>query len=192
MKIFLISGAVFFVDQLTKWLVKVNLSLGETIRVFGNFFQLTFIKNYGMAFGIAIPNKIFFNLLSIVAAGAILYYIFKFRKERLLPRFSLAVIFGGAVGNLYDRFMNGSVVDFMDMNVPDIQFRSFDLFLFSTPSVNLTRWPIFNVADIAVSVGMFLLVLTIISSNDTWLHSESHEEAISEDDIPLDDQKQQT
>ena len=186
MKILLISIAVFVLDQLTKWLVKINLTLGDSIRIIGTDLQLTYIKNDGMAFGIDIPNKLLFNILSVIAASAILYYLILLRREPFLPRFSLAVIFGGAMGNLYDRLLRGSVVDFMDMNVPDIQIRSFDLLLFSTPSVDLTRWPIFNVADIAVSVGMFLLVFTILSSHDPWFHHETTNE-----NIPVEDQNQQ-
>lgn len=168
MKMFLISLAVFFLDQVTKWIASTKLDLRESIEVLGDTIRLTHIQNYGMAFGIAIPNKYFFNILSLIAAGAILYYLISFRNQKFLPRFSLAIIFGGAIGNLFDRIMYGKVVDFMDINIPDINIPSFNLFIFETPAVYLDRWPIFNIADIAVSAGMFLLIYTIISSENPW------------------------
>ena len=164
MKIFLISACVFILDQVTKWLTLSNLALRESVELFGDAVKLTHIQNKGMAFGIAIPNKYVFNFLSLFAAGAILYYLIKLRNEKFLPRFSLAIIFGGAVGNLLDRIAYGRVVDFFDVNIPDIHISSFDLSLFTTPEIYLPRWPIFNVADIAVSVGMFLLICSIIIS----------------------------
>ncbi len=121
-----------------------------------------------MAFGIAIGNKILFNLFSVAAACAILYFLIKMRNESSLPRIALAVIFGGAVGNLFDRLAYGRVVDFMDVNIPDIP--SFDLFFFSTPT--FYRWPIFNVADVAVSLGMVILIYTIFTSATPWFELE--------------------
>ena len=168
MKMFLISLSVFFLDQVTKWIAKTQIGLRESVEVFGDTIRLTHIQNQGMAFGIAIPNKYFFNILSLIAAGAILYYLIRFRNIKFLPRFSLAVIFGGAIGNLLDRIMLGEVVDFIDVNIPDINIPSYNLFLFETPGIYLERWPIFNVADVAVSVGMFLLIYTIISSENPW------------------------
>jgi len=168
MKMFLIPFGVFLLDQVTKWIAKTKLDLRESIEVLGDTIKLTHIQNEGMAFGIAIPNKYFFNVLSLIAAGAILYYLIRFRNLKFLPRFSLAIIFGGAIGNLFDRIIHGKVVDFMDVNIPDINIPSYNLFIFETPAIYLERWPIFNVADIAVSVGMFLLIYTIISSENPW------------------------
>ena len=189
MKIVLISAAVFILDQVTKWLTEVKLSLGESVPVFGDALQLTHIQNQGMAFGIAIPNKILFNAVSIIAAGAILYYVVKFRNEKFLPRFALTIIFGGAVGNLSDRLIYGRVVDFIDVNIPDLYIPSYDLYIVNTPVISLMRWPIFNVADMAVSLGMFLLVFAILVTKNPWYYPQSSE---AEGGIPLEDPEQQS
>ncbi len=161
---------IVIVDQLTKLLVKgISIpSLGVSIRgmrygfstpVLGDFFRLTYIENPGMAFGIDIGGKLFFSLFSIALSAGILYYLYKARNEKLAFRFSLALILGGAIGNLIDRtfygvifeeapLFYGKVVDFFDVDFFDI-----NLFGYS-----LSRWPVFNIADAAVTVGILLLL----------------------------------
>jgi signal peptidase II len=163
MKLLFISIVVFALDQFTKWVAQSKLALRESIEVFGDTVRWTHIQNQGMAFGIAIPNKYIFNALSVFAACAILYYLIKFRNEKFLPRFALAIIFGGAIGNLLDRIMYGRVTDFIDVDIPDLQLSSLDMYFFTFPGIYLPRWPIFNIADIAVSTGMFLLMYTILT-----------------------------
>lgn len=163
-KIFGIAGFVLILDQITKIMVKSYMNLRESIPIIGNALRLTYIENDGMAFGIAINNKFLFNSFSILAAFMILYYLIRLRHNHFMPKFALAAIFGGAIGNLIDRLIYGRVVDFLDANIPDIP--SFNLYFFTTPAFN--RWPIFNVADIAVSVGMFLLIFTVIFSESPW------------------------
>jgi len=158
-KLLSVSAIVLVIDQITKYLTKHMMTLRESIPVIGDTLRLTYIENDGMAFGIAIGNKILFNLFSIIAAGAILLYMLRLRHSGLMPKVALAVIFGGASGNLVDRLLYGSVVDFLDMNIPNIPELNF--FFFTTPPMN--RWPIFNVADIAVSVGMILLIISIFA-----------------------------
>jgi signal peptidase II len=125
----------------------------------GNFLRLTYIENPGMAFGIDIGGKLFFSLFSIVASAAIVAYLYHARKESLGFRLSLAMILGGALGNLIDRvfygviygdapLFYGKVVDFLDMNFFDINIFGYQL----------TRWPVFNIADAAVTTGVLLLL----------------------------------
>jgi len=157
-------------DQITKLMVKgislpwLGISIGGmhygTSRpVLGDFLRLTYIENPGMAFGIDIGGKIFFSLFSILASAAILFYLYKTREESLGLRISLAMILGGAVGNLIDRvfygviFGNaplfyGKVVDFVDL----------DFFNVNILGYRLSRWPVFNVADAAVTLGVILLL----------------------------------
>jgi signal peptidase II len=163
MRFVIISLSVFLLDQVTKWLVQSFVVLHDSVPIVGNTVRLTFIYNQGMAFGIAIPNKLVFNVLSIIAAGAILYYIIRFKNERFLPRFSLSIIFGGAIGNLIDRIIHGRVVDFIDVDIPDIHIPAFHLAKFNVPELYMDRWPVFNFADITVSIGMFLLLYAIFT-----------------------------
>lgn len=171
MRILLVSLGVIVVDQLTKLLVKgfsvpfldlhvKGLPLGTSIPVIGDFARLTYIENPGMAFGIDVGGKLFFSIFSIIASVGILFYLYKVRNERLLFRFSLALILGGAIGNLIDRvfygllfddagLFYGKVVDFIDV----------DFFNVNVLGYHLSRWPVFNVADSSVTVGVLLLLI---------------------------------
>lgn len=170
MRILYFSLIIVLIDQITKLKVKgLNIpSMGifvegmpyqSSIKVLGEFFQITFIENPGMAFGLQLGSKLFLTLFTIAATILIFFIIYKKRKETFLLRLSLAFILGGALGNLIDRtfygvlydyapLFYGRVVDFFHFNIPD--FKLFGKTIYS--------FPIFNVADIAVTVG-FLLIL---------------------------------
>lgn len=98
-----------------------------------------------MAFGIQIGNRLFFTLFALIASIVILVYLFRLKPENFLARFALASIFGGAVGNLIDRIAYKEVIDFID--------------------IRIIRWPVFNIADIAVTIGMILLIAFVIFNN---------------------------
>lgn len=170
MRILFVSLAIVLTDQVTKILIKgINIpSLGiyiqgipyrTSIDVIPDVFQITYIENPGMAFGLEIGGKLFLSLFTIFATFLILYFIYKNRKEPFYLRFALAMIFGGAMGNLIDRIFYGSiygyapifygnVVDFLHINTPD----------FTIFGKYFSSFPIFNVADMAVSIG-FILIL---------------------------------
>jgi len=172
LRVLYFSFIVVLIDQITKLLVKgfsipflnihfKGMETYDKINVIGDFFRITFVENPGMAFGIdlGISSKLFLSLFSIVASIGIIYYLYKIRNEIFALRFSLALILGGAVGNLIDRvfygvfygyapLFYGKVVDFFDVDF-------FDINLFG---YTYDRWPIFNVADIAVSIGVILLL----------------------------------
>jgi len=143
-RILIVSALVILVDQLTKITVASVLEIGESVSVMGSVVRFTLIKNPGMAFGIRIGSKAFFTIFSSVASVIILVYLYRIRHEGFSPRFALALILGGALGNLIDRFAYGQVIDFIDVGLHDL------------------RWPIFNAADIAVTVGMILLVTLVL------------------------------
>ncbi len=144
MGILSISALIVGLDQLTKLSVKDRFFLGESIEVLGDLLRLTYIENPGMAFGIRIGGKYFFTIFATLATAVILFYLYRIRHERFLSRFSLALIFGGAIGNLIDRYAYGQVIDFIDVGLGQ------------------TRWPVFNVADSAVTVGMLMLVFFVL------------------------------
>lgn len=170
MRILFLAGAVVLVDQVTKLLVKgleiswlgirwQGMALGTSKPILGDFLRLTYIENPGMAFGIDLGGKLFFSLFSLVASIGILYYLYRAKSERLGFRVALALVLGGAVGNLIDRvfygvlyregpFFYGKVVDFVDVDLLDITIFNY----------HLSRWPVFNVADASVTVGVLLLV----------------------------------
>jgi len=172
LRILIVSALIVVADQAAKLTVKgIDLPLlgvkirgmvyGASIPVLGDFLRLTYIENPGMAFGIDLGGKLFFSLFSVAASAGILYYLYRAKDEPLLFRLSLAMILGGAVGNLIDRvfygvfygeapFFYGRVVDFIDV----------DFFNFSVFGYTLHRWPVFNIADACVTCGVFLMIFT--------------------------------
>lgn len=172
MRILIVSVIIVVVDQLSKFYVKgfyipvlgirnPGIGYGEKHNIIDSFLRFTFVENPGMAFGIniGISSKLFLSVFSIAASIGILIYLYKNREERFMLRFSLAMILGGAIGNLIDRvfygvfygyapLFQGKVVDFIDLDF-------FDINLFGTL---YDRWPIFNVADMAVTIGVILLI----------------------------------
>lgn len=135
------SAVIVVVDQLSKHLVRTLVTLHKSIPVFGSFFQLTYIENSGMAFGINFAGgPAIVTAAAIVASVFIIWYLRKVRERELTLRLSLALILGGAVGNLIDRVLFGRVVDFFDFQIMGY------------------HWPIFNVADSSVTIGMILFL----------------------------------
>ena len=114
----------------------------DSISVIGDLIRLTYVQNPGMAFGIQIGGKLFYTIFASIACIIILAALFRLRPENFGARFALATIFGGAVGNLMDRFIYSKVVDFID--------------------IRIIRWPVFNFADIAVFIGMIVLIAIVI------------------------------
>ena len=153
---------IIVADQISKYAVKSGMNLYESRRIIGDFFKLTYIENPGMAFGIQFENKFLFTFLSIFAAALVLIYLIRLPDERFLFKTSLALILGGAIGNLIDRIIFGRVVDFFDVEFFDITIPSFSLLFINFPGYGLTRWPVFNIADSAVTCGMLLITWAIL------------------------------
>ncbi len=162
----LLASGVFVCDQITKWLARMYLAPRHSIPLIGDFLRLTYVENPGMAFGISIGNRLVFNLLSIAALGVILIYIFRMHRDGWL-RVAFAIILGGALGNLFDRLLRGRVIDFIDVDFFDIHFPGKDLWIIHLPPYVMERWPVFNIADIAVSVGMTIILLYSVFAPQT-------------------------
>lgn len=158
--------AVLILDQVTKYIIKTNMFLGQQIPVIGDFFKITYVENPGMAFGIHMDNSVVFLGLSIVAAILVFYYLYRLRNETWPLQLALAWITAGALGNLSDRFIRGSVVDMFDFEFFDIHIPSFNIFSFHFSGYDMLRWPVFNVADMAVSGGMIILIAYILLVGD--------------------------
>jgi signal peptidase II len=156
-------AVVVILDQLSKYIIKSTMYLYESVEFLGDFFKITYIENPGMAFGIQMGSKFWFTFLSIAAAVIVLIYLIRLPNERFLFRFALALIMGGAIGNLIDRLLVGRVVDFLDVEFFDISIPAFDFLFFQFPGFALTRWPVFNIADSAVTCGMILIAWMILA-----------------------------
>jgi len=140
----IISVVIIALDQATKLYVDANFRLHESMPVIRGFFNLTYVRNKGAAFGILADNAVripFFITVSIVAMLGILWYINRIRNDQKLAVFSLSLVFAGAFGNLIDRIRLGEVIDFLD-----VFWQRY-------------HWPAFNVADSAITVGVTLLLI---------------------------------
>lgn len=173
MRVLYLTVFVVIFDQLTKVLVKginipfLNLDLsgmryGQSFNIIGEFVKFTFVENPGMAFGIDVgeTSKLFLSLFSIVASIGILIYLFKLKDEKLILRLALALILGGAIGNMIDRTFYGIFYGYAPIFYGRVvDFINVDFFDFSIFGRTYERWPIFNIADSAVTVGVILLLI---------------------------------
>jgi signal peptidase II len=136
-------------DQWTKVIVERHLFLNEFITIVPNFFDIRYIRNTGAAFGLMarLPDGArlpFLIGVSLVAMAMIFYLFVKAEKERLSYLLSLSLVFAGALGNLIDRIRFGEVRDFLHMHIYNLS------------------WPIFNIADSAITVGIVLLAWELL------------------------------
>ena len=156
MKTFLIvTAAVILIDHVVKWIIKTNMYLNQTINVIGEYFTISYILNSGIAFGLFDDNPSplktpLLIIISFVALGIILYIFLTLPKDIRWSGLSMGLIFGGAIGNIVDRVVRGEVVDFLDVDFPDIRIPALN--------VHMTRWPTFNVADSCISIGAAILI----------------------------------
>ncbi|MCH8325658.1 MAG: signal peptidase II [Bacteroidetes bacterium] len=173
MRVLFVSFFIVLVDQLSKLAVKgfsfpfinfhhTGMFKGERIQILGDFFRLTFIENPGMAFGLnpGISFKIWITIFSLLASIGIVFYLFIIKNEKFSLRFSLALILGGAIGNLIDRIFYGVFYDYAPLFYGKVvDFLDVDFFHFTLFGKTFDRWPIFNIADAAVSIGVLILLI---------------------------------
>lgn len=132
---------ILALDQVSKLVVTRTMAKYQSIPVLGDFFRLTYIHNRGAAFGIDVGSPPLHLLFSLVALGVLVWLFRTSPPGARLLRCSLSLVLGGALGNIADRVRLGEVIDFFDFGVGQ------------------WRWPVFNVADSFVTIGILLLVL---------------------------------
>ena len=141
----LILIAVVIFDQFTKYLVQNMMQEGSSITVIDGLFHLTYIFNRGAAFGMLEDQQWLFIFVAAVLVAAVAYLQKEIKTADKFTKYGVAILTGGAIGNLIDRIRINKVVDFLDFLI----------------------WPIFNVADIAICVGVGMLLWTTIKSSVT-------------------------
>ncbi len=141
---------VIAADQVTKWWALTYLTPGDSVEILGRFFMFTLVFNEGGAMGTNIGSSAYYMISSLLILLFVLYYMYTNRDNKLVT-IPLALISGGAVGNIIDRARLGSVVDFLDVDFFDI-----DMFGFQ-----LQRWWTFNIADAAISCAIVFLLIVI-------------------------------
>lgn len=142
---------VLALDQATKYVALTLLSEGLPVPVLGEYLRWTLAFNPGGAFGLRLGSSAYYLVFSLVIFAFLIYYTFQHRRIGCIS-LPLAGVAGGAAGNIIDRLRFGEVVDFIDCEFPDIHFGSY----------HMERWPIFNVADMAVSCGIILTVIILL------------------------------
>ena len=138
-----VLAIVFFLilaDQAIKFLVVSLMELGESSPVFAGIFHITYIENPGAAFGLFANQRLVFIVAGILVIAAACLMYRRLMSEKAIIRWGVALLLGGAVGNLIDRLRIGGVIDFLDFRI----------------------WPVFNIADIGICVGVALLMYALI------------------------------
>lgn len=164
MRFFLPAALVVALDQITKQLFWRN---GRNYDIIDGYFHITLVKNAGAAFGMFQGGRVFFIVASIAAVVLISLVAFRLPRGENLRRLLLGMILGGAIGNLIDRMLYGEVIDFLQ-----IGFRGH-------------YWPVFNVADMAVTIGAALLVLFALRSSGTRDAAPAAEAASAADGLSV-------
>lgn len=137
----IISIILLCIDQISKLLVVNLLTKTDSITIIKNFFYLTYINNDGAAFSILVGKRIFLILIAVLVIVMLICYIKKNNIQNKLELVSISLIIGGSLGNLMDRVVKGYVIDFLDFKIFNYNF------------------PIFNLADTFIVIGVFLLLL---------------------------------
>ena len=144
-RIILLSTMFLILDQILK--ILVNNYLNDSINIINNFFKLNYVRNTGASWGILSGNKILLIIISIIILCVLIYFIKNFKKNtRNIIAFSLLI--GGILGNLIDRICYGYVIDYLDFNIFGYNY------------------PVFNLADTFIVIGVILLIVAIIRGED--------------------------
>ncbi|HEX8657753.1 MAG TPA: lipoprotein signal peptidase [Hymenobacter sp.] len=192
-KFFLLALLVIVLDQFSKWAVHTYLQVGEEVSLFGEWAKLSYVLNEGMAFGAKLPapyGKLLLTGFRLLAVSGLVYYIIRLCRQRAAGGYlaSLALILGGAVGNLIDsifygiiynnapfgsptRWFYGQVIDMIYVPI----YRGY--FPKSWPIVGgeySTGFPVFNIADASISIGVALILL-----NQSRFFSESRPDTVA-------------
>ena len=139
----LVALLVIIFDQLTKYYVVSNFYLGESVPVIENIFHWTYILNPGAAFGMFEGSRWFFVVIAIGVLVGIWYMKDEINEGGWMMQYGAALFGGGAIGNLIDRARSGLVIDFFDFRI----------------------WPVFNVADIAICVGVAMILWKVLQTD---------------------------
>jgi signal peptidase II len=144
LKYYIIALILIAIDQITKWLIVVNMEIGERITIIEDFFYILSHRNSGAAWGILQGQMIFFYIVTVIVVIFVIYYMQKYAKNNKTLAVALSFILGGAIGNFIDRLFRQEVVDFASFIIINYNF------------------PIFNVADSALTIGVILVFIAMI------------------------------
>lgn len=141
-----LAAFVILLDQWTKWLIVKNMDFGERISVWDPWFGILSHRNRGAAWGMLEGQMWLFSIITIGVICAVLYFYHKEAKGKPIFQVGLMLLLGGAIGNFIDRIFRGEVVDFVSVLIPVINY----------------DFPIFNIADAALTMAVVILMIGII------------------------------
>ena len=140
-----ITIVILLLDQITKFIVASSMRVGDSFNVIPNFLNITSHRNNGAAWGILSGKMSFFYIITIIILVVLIIFYIKEAKQHLLMQVAISLLFAGALGNFIDRVLHGEVVDFVDTNIFGYNF------------------PIFNVADSSLTIGVLLIVIALLT-----------------------------
>jgi signal peptidase II len=146
-----VAVAVVIVDQLTKALISGYMQVGESLPIIPGILHITHVQNAGAAFGMMQNRRPLFLIAAFVIISVIAIFYRRIKEEGILPVTAVGLLLGGAIGNLIDRVMAGTVTDFIDFRI----------------------WPVFNIADCAIVIGVIALGYFAIRSSNNESNKES-------------------
>ena len=146
--IYKLTCIFLIIDQLIKFIISHTLKLYQSIPIIKNFFSITYVQNTGAAFSILEDNTSFLIIISVIFIILLDRYIKKEESYNIITSISLGMLMGGIFGNLLDRIIYHSVIDFLDFNIFSYSF------------------PIFNFADICITVGIFIYAIALFLEKD--------------------------
>ena len=154
--LFILPIFIILIDQITKLLAVRYLQGKAPFVIIKNFFQFYYVENYGAAFGILNEKRIFFIIVTIIVVISIIFFIIRYSNTLGKPmKIAMAVLLGGAIGNLIDRIRLGYVIDFISFKFPGGY-----------------NFPVFNIADSFIVIGTILIMIFILSSElERWGNS---------------------
>jgi len=140
-KMILITILFIFIDQISKGLINVYMNLNDSINIINNFFNLTYVHNYGAAFSMFTGGRYIFIIVTIIALNLIYLFFIKDKKLSNFEMVTYSMLLSGIIGNLIDRVLFGYVIDFLDFNIFGYDFA------------------IFNIADSFIVISVILLII---------------------------------
>lgn len=135
-------------DQLIKFIIRTQMTLGESFAVVPKFLYITSHRNNGAAWGILSGKMTFFYIITIIVLIALIVFYIKEAKNNMLMQIAISLLFSGALGNFIDRVSSGEVVDFIDTVIFGYDF------------------PIFNIADASLTIGVVLLIIVLLKDQN--------------------------
>jgi len=150
---FSITSLIVLIDQLSKLYIRVNIPLNTSIPIVRGIFRITHVENSGAAFGLLQNQTMLFIIVSFLTIALIFFYWRHIPRSTGWVYTALALVAGGAIGNLIDRIHLGKVVDFFDFGI----------------------WPVFNVADAAIVIGVVILLFISMFESSKNLEEQGEE-----------------